>query len=317
MQRRFRLANAIASGDLTNDVIVESSQDVLGIALQKMSESLNRTIGNVNAATDLIAVRSDQVSFPSQNLSQGATEQAASIEEISASMTQMASQTRTNAENATQANHLAAEARKTAETGDRQMKEMVAAMDEISDAGQNISKIIKTIVEIAFQTNLLALNAAVEAARAGQHGKGFAVVAEEVRNLSARSAKAASETAELIEGSVSKTERGSIIASATAASLQEIVSAIIKVTDLVGEIATASNEQAEGISQVNQGLGQADQATQKNTAISEESAAAAEELSAMATQLKQLVAQFNLSNATAFDLDSGSIEIASAASVLS
>jgi len=174
------------------------------------------------------------------------------------------------------------------------MSSMSSAMEEINQSGQNISKIIKVIDEIAFQTNLLALNAAVEAARAGQHGKGFAVVAEEVRNLAARSAKAAAETAQLIEGSVEKTQNGNEIAGRTSSALEEIVEGITKVSDLVGEIAAASNEQAQGINQVNQGLGQIDTAIQQNTATAEESAAAAEEMSSQAGQLQHMLSRFKL-----------------------
>jgi methyl-accepting chemotaxis protein len=199
-----------------------------------------------------------------------------------------------NAENATQANQLAAQAKLSAEKGEEQMGNMVKAMNDINQSASGISKIIKAIDEIAFQTNLLALNAAVEAARAGKHGKGFTVVAEEVRNLAQRSAAAAKETAEMIEGSIKKTEVGAKIAEETSNALQEIVAGSTKVTDLIGEIASASKEQAQGISQINQGLSQVDQVTQQVTASAEESASASEELSSQSLQLKQMLSKFNL-----------------------
>jgi methyl-accepting chemotaxis protein len=294
LQERAHLANTIAKGDLTSDVAVNSDKDVLGNALELMSEKLNSMITETQTAAEQIATGAGQVSDASQSLSQGASESAASLEQITSSMTEMAAQTKTNAENSSQANSLAGQAREAAEKGNEHMNNLVHAIEEINESGQNISKIIKVIDEIAFQTNLLALNAAVEAARAGKHGKGFAVVAEEVRNLAARSAKAAQETAELIEGSVEKAKNGSEIAGKTSESLADIVSGATKVTDLVGEIAAASNEQAQGIGQVNQGLNQIEQVTQTNTASAEESAAASEELSSQAHHLQNMMAVFKI-----------------------
>ena len=294
LSRNAQLAEQIADGNLNVNVQLASEKDQLGLALQTMVINLNDILQQIQIAAEQIASGSGEVADSSQALSQGATESASSLEEISASLNQLSSQTGTNAENANQANVLASEARNAAETGSRKMQEMVSAMAEINDAGQSISKIIKVIDEIAFQTNLLALNAAVEAARAGQHGKGFAVVAEEVRNLAARSAKAAQETSELIEGSVQKTANGTTIADQTAHSLQSIVSGIGKVTDLVAEIAAASSEQAQGVSQINQGVTQIDQVTQQNTASAEESAAASEELSGQAAQLREMLLRFKL-----------------------
>jgi len=209
-------------------------------------------------------------------------------------MTEIGSQTRHNADSAQQANQLAGAAKGAAEKGSARMGEMVKAMGEINASSQEIAKLITVIDDIAFQTNLLALNAAVEAARAGRHGKGFAVVAEEVRNLAARSAKAAKETSELIESSKSKVGNGTEIANQTAAALLEIVEGVTKAADLVGEIAAASNEQAQGIAQVGQGLSQIDKVTQQNTATAEETASAAEELASQASVLQEQVAQFKL-----------------------
>jgi len=285
----------LAAGDLTTKVTAFDQHDVIGNALAKTITDLNNLITRARMASDKIAIGSGQISETSQNLSQGASEQAASLEEISSSMEEMASQTKRNAENASLANQMSDEARKTAETGNEQMQKMVEAMNDIYHAGQNISKIIKVIDEIAFQTNLLALNAAVEAARAGRHGKGFAVVAEEVRNLAARSAQAARETAELIESAVDKTGKGKDIASMTAESLAEIVESVTKVTGLVEDIASASNDQAQGITQVNQGLGQIGQITQQTMGSAEQCAAASTELSGQAMFLKSLMETFKIS----------------------
>jgi methyl-accepting chemotaxis protein len=294
LEKAAGVAEQIASGELDVEVALASDRDQLGGALQKMTVSLNEVLGQAQVVGKQIASGSAQVSDASQTLSQGATESAASLEQITASLTEMASQTRLNAQNADQANSLSKGAKNAAARGSSLMADLVAAMGEINRSGEDISKIIKVIDEIAFQTNLLALNAAVEAARAGQHGKGFAVVAEEVRNLAARSARAAKETAELIENSAAKTRAGNEIAEKTEAALKGIVAGATKVSDLVGEIAAASNEQSEGISQVNTGLGQIDQVTQQNTANAEESAAAAEELSSQAAHLQQMLSRFHL-----------------------
>nr|WP_320116829.1 Cache 3/Cache 2 fusion domain-containing protein [uncultured Desulfuromonas sp.] len=284
----------LASGDFTF-----KANGVIAVPLAHANAAMNETMAQIRAFGEQIASGSNQISDTSQALSQGATEQASSLEEIAASLNESSAQTSANAENASVANQLTTSAKKAGEAGSQHMGQMVAAMNDINASGEQIGKIIKTIDEIAFQTNLLALNAAVEAARAGQHGKGFAVVAEEVRNLAARSAKAAHETAELIEGSVEKTVNGTQIASQTAEALQEMVEEITKVSDLIGEIATASQEQAQGISQINIGVGQIDTVTQQNTASAEESAAAAEQLNSQAEQLRTMLSRFTLDSSSA------------------
>lgn len=292
----------LAQGDLSFELNPRDQHDSLRIALKKVCDDLNEVMIRVQMGGTQIASGASQVSDASQSLSEGATDSASSLEEISASMNELSSQTRTNAENSQQANTLASQARSAADHGNTQMRQMVTAMADINESGLNISKIIKVIDEIAFQTNLLALNAAVEAARAGQHGKGFAVVAEEVRNLAARSAKAAQETAALIESSVSKAEYGAEIADNTAEAFSSIVEEIQKVNDLVGEISASSSEQAQGITQINDGISKIDEVTQQNTANAEEGAAAAEELSSQAAQLEDILTKFVLKNDGSFKL---------------
>lgn len=284
----------IAAGDLTEQVKVKSANDLLGKKLSEMIETNNQILTNINTAAEQVASGARQVAASGQALSHGSAEQASSVEEITASMTQVATQTKQNAVNANQANELATVARDDAAEGNVQMQEMVKAMSEINESSANIFKIIKVIDEIAFQTNILALNAAVEAARAGQHGKGFAVVAEEVRNLAARSANAAKETTTMIEGSIKKVEAGTKIANETAEALNDIVAGVTKAAALVGDIAAASNEQATAIAQVNQAIAQVSQVTQTNSATAEESASASEELSSQAEVMKENVRKFKL-----------------------
>jgi methyl-accepting chemotaxis protein len=279
----------LAAGDFTFE-----AKGLIAAPLARANRSLQEVIIRVQSAAQEIAGAASQVADSSQDLSHGATESAASLEQISASMTELAAQTKHNAENANQANQLSATAKTAAVQGRELMEGMVGAMAEIDQASGDISKINRVIDEIAFQTNLLALNAAVEAARAGQYGKGFAVVAEEVRNLAARSARAAKETAELIENAMEKTKNGSELAGETSSALAAIVSGATKTTDLIGEIAAASGEQSAGIGQVHQGLAQIDQVTQRNTANAEESAAASEQLSSQAEQLLLMLQQFKV-----------------------
>lgn len=300
VRKIIKIADKVADGDFDVTINIEGKDEVglLGASFKKMTDKLNNAMSYINSAAEQVASGSKQVSDSSIALSQGAMEQASAIEELTASIEEISAQTKMNAENASNANGIAEKAKANAENGYEQMKEMKRAVDEINSASTSIYKIIKVIDEIAFQTNILALNAAVEAARAGQHGKGFAVVAEEVRNLAARSAKAAKETTDMIEGSIKKAEAGAAIANETSEALNKIVENTVKVAEFIGEIAVASNEQAEGIAQINAAVMQVSTVVQTNSATSEESASASEELASQAEMLKDQVSQFNLKRAS-------------------
>jgi methyl-accepting chemotaxis protein len=260
-----------------------------------ITRGTNRTLRSVadsiGGGADQTAAAAAQVSESSQSLAEGASEQAASLEETGASLEEMAAMTRRNAESAAQAKGLASQTRAAADSGAAEMAAMKAAVDAIQASSGEISKIIKTIDEIAFQTNILALNAAVEAARAGEAGAGFAVVAEEVRNLAQRSAEAARETAGKIENSILRSQHGVDISDKVGRSFGEIVEKTRRVDELVAEIATACQEQTQGISQVNLAVSQMDKVTQSNASNAEETAAAAEELNAQAATLQDATAE--------------------------
>ncbi|PLX91125.1 MAG: hypothetical protein C0620_12080 [Desulfuromonas sp.] len=281
--------NQLASGNFTFE-----TQGLIQEPLKNVNRALNELLSEIRSMGTHIQGGSKQIADSSQQLSMGATSQASSVEEISRSMSSISQQTRDNADNAQQARRLSERTRHSAAQGNEHIEQMLDAIEEINQSGINVSKIIKVIDEIAFQTNLLALNAAVEAARAGQHGKGFAVVAEEVRNLAARSAKAASETTALIQGSTQKAQRGVTIAHQTAAALAEIVSETAEVSELIGKIADASTEQAQDIEHITNGLAEIDTVAQKNTHLAEQSASASAQLSRQAERMHQRLEQFSL-----------------------
>lgn len=292
LEQKARQAEKIADGDLRVEFKVSSSDDILGNAMQKMVGGLNDLVENIRDGITLLNSMASQISEASQSLYEGASDSAASLEQVSASMTEIDSRTRNTAQNAASALDIATRTRESAVTGTRNMSELIQAVNTISESGKQITRISKIIEDIAFQTNLLSLNAAVEAARAGKHGKGFAVVADEVRRLAGRSSSAAKETTELIATSMSSIEIGTKIASMTSDSLDKIKSGAEETANLLSEIAAASQEQAHGISQITIGMNQIDKVTQKNSAHAEQTASAAEELAHQVQLLGSSVNRF-------------------------
>ncbi|RQO53506.1 hypothetical protein DBR47_23785 [Paucibacter sp. KBW04] len=291
-----KAARQFADGDMTNDLRTEGRDETAELlnALDSMRLKLADIVGNVRRNADSVATASAQIAQGNHDLSGRTEQQASALEETAASMEQLSSTVKQNADNARQGNQLAQNASGIAVQGGEVVGQVVETMKGINDSSKRIVDIISVIDGIAFQTNILALNAAVEAARAGEQGRGFAVVASEVRSLAQRSADAAKEIKGLISASVERVESGTALVDKAGATMQEVVVAIRRVTDIMGEISSASVEQSSGVAQVGEAVTSMDQATQQNAALVEESAAAAESLRNQAQQLVENVSVFKL-----------------------
>jgi len=295
LQLAVRRAGQIAEGDLTQPIATQGRDEAAALlgALHHMQASLTRVVADVRGNAESVATASGQIAQGNHDLSARTEAQASALEQTAASMEQLGATVRQNADNAAQANQLAMNASTVAVQGGAVVAEVVDTMRGINDASRKIADIIGVIDGIAFQTNILALNAAVEAARAGEQGRGFAVVASEVRSLAGRSAEAAKEIKQLIGDSVGRVEQGTQLVDKAGSTMTEVVNAIRRVTDIMGEISAASREQSAGVAQVGEAITQMDQATQQNAALVEQSAAAADSLRSQAAQLVQAMSVFH------------------------
>ena len=293
------VAQQVAAGDLSGHVAV-GSKDELGQllqAMQTMQQSLVTVVSSVRSGSESVSTASAEIAQGNHDLSARTEQQASALEETVASMEELNSAVQQNADSARQANQLAHNATAVAVQGGEVVGQVVETMKGINEASRKISEIISVIDGIAFQTNILALNAAVEAARAGEQGRGFAVVASEVRSLAGRSADAAKEIKNLINASVERVEQGTSLVDKAGATMTEVVSSIRRVTDIMGEISAASNEQSAGVAQIGEAIAQMDRTTQQNAALVEQMAAAASSLKGQASELVETVAVFRLSAA--------------------
>ena len=294
------VAQRVASGELSSEVVVVGRDETSELlqALHDMNHSLATTVGEVRAGSELITTAAHEIAAGNADLSARTETQASSLEETASSMEELTSTVKQNADNARQANQLAVSASSVAEKGGNVVSQVVSTMGSIKESSSRIVDIIGVIDGIAFQTNILALNAAVEAARAGEQGRGFAVVASEVRNLAQRSAGAAREIKGLIGDSMTQVNAGTALVQQAGATMDDVVASVARVTDMMSEISTATQEQRVGINQVNEAIAQMDQVTQQNAALVEEAAAAAASMQEQAAQLAQVAAAFKLDHAS-------------------